>query len=78
MKKQQFSPSQMHLLEQYIGKNELHKIKDLLYDIFSETMVREYGTPYIRIMWVRILNLILMHNSKNPDRNLPGFSLSLK
>ena len=59
MKKQQFSPSQMHLLEQYIGKNELHKIKDLLYDIFSETMVREYGTPYIRIMWVRILNLIL-------------------
>lgn len=59
MEKQHFSTSQMHLLEQYMEKEELHKVKDLLYDIFSEKKIREYGTPYIRIMWVRILNIIL-------------------
>ncbi|MGN1140136.1 MAG: response regulator [Oliverpabstia sp.] len=58
MNNQPISTSQMQLLEQYIEKNEIHKIRKILSEIFSDETVQEYGTTYIRIMWVRILNLI--------------------
>ncbi|MDR7812409.1 response regulator [Lacrimispora sp.] len=61
---QKFPVSQIHLLDSYLEKNEIHKIKNLLQEIFSEELMRKYGTPYLRIMWVRILNVILKHYDK--------------
>ena len=63
-REQKFPVSQIHLLDSYLEKNEIHKIKNLLQEIFSEELMRKYGTPYLRIMWVRILNVILQHYDK--------------
>ncbi len=58
MSQQEFPSSQMHLIDQYIRKNEFHKLKALLNEIFSEGLIRRHGTSYLRIMWVRILNML--------------------
>lgn len=61
---QSFPVSQVWLLDSYLERNELQKIKKLLQEIFSAELMRKYGTPYLRIMWVRILNVILQHYDK--------------
>ena len=58
---QEFPVSQLHLLEQYIEHNEIFKVKNLVQEIFSEELVKKYGSAYLRIMWIRILNLLLHH-----------------
>ena len=47
---QEFPVSQLHLLEQYMEHNEI-----------SEELVKKYGSGYLRIMWIRILNILLHH-----------------
>ncbi|MBS6195515.1 MAG: response regulator [Clostridiales bacterium] len=64
----ELSSAQLHLLNRYLEKNELHKIKELLMEIFSEERVRKYGTPYLRIMWVRIMNAIYHYYEKRADK----------
>lgn len=61
MSQQEFPSSQMHLIDQYIRKNEVYKLKALLDEIFSEELIRRHGTAYLRIMWVRILNILFHH-----------------
>ena len=58
---QEFPVSQLHLLEQYMEHNEVFKIKNLVQEIFSEELVKKYGSAYLRIMWIRILNSLLHH-----------------
>ena len=36
-------------------------IQELLQEIFSEELVQRYGSSYLRIMWVRILNMIFQY-----------------
>lgn len=71
LNQQEFPASQMHLMNQYMEKNDIQKIKELLNDIFSEELTRKYGTPYLRIMWVRILNMLFHHYDKKAGRQ-PG------
>ena len=59
-----FPVSQVQVLSSYLEKNEIHKIKQLLREIFSEDLLHKYGMPYVRIMWVRILNVILQYYEK--------------
>lgn len=58
---QEFPVSQLHLLEQYMEHNEIFKVKNLVQEIFSEELVKKYGSGYLRIMWIRILNILLHH-----------------
>lgn len=58
---QEFPVSQLHLLEQYMEHNEIFKVKNLVQEIFSEELVKKYGSAYLRIMWIRILNILLHH-----------------
>ena len=73
--------SQRHLLEQYIEHNEIFKVKNLVQEIFSEELVKKYGSAYLRIMWIRILNLLLHHyerrgrNAAEIEKMLQNYNL---
>ena len=78
---QEFPVSQRHLLEQYIEHNEIFKVKNLVQEIFSEELVKKYGSAYLRIMWIRILNLLLHHyerrgrNAAEIEKMLQNYNL---
>ena len=78
---QEFPVSQLHLLEQYIEHNEIFKVKNLVQEIFSEELVKKYGSAYLRIMWIRILNLLLHHyerrgrNAEEIEKMLQNYNL---
>ncbi len=78
---QEFPLSQLHLLEQYIEHNEIFKVKNLVQEIFSEELVKKYGSAYLRIMWIRILNLLLHHyerrgrNAAEIEKMLQNYNL---
>ena len=78
---QEFPVSQLHLLEQYIEYNEIFKVKNLVQEIFSEELVKKYGSAYLRIMWIRILNLLLHHyerrgrNAAEIEKMLQNYNL---
>ena len=78
---QEFPVSQLHLLEQYIEHNEIFKVKNLVQEIFSEELVKKYGSTYLRIMWIRILNLLLHHyerrgrNAAEIEKMLQNYNL---
>ena len=77
----EFPVSQLHLLEQYIEHNEIFKVKNLVQEIFSEELVKKYGSAYLRIMWIRILNLLLHHyerrgrNAAEIEKMLQNYNL---
>lgn len=64
-KEKELPISQVYLLDQYIERKEMDKIERVLQEIFSEKLVRKYGSPYLQIMWVRILNMILRYYDQN-------------
>ena len=78
---QEFPVSQLHLLEQYIEHIEIFKVKNLVQEIFSEELVKKYGSAYLRIMWIRILNLLLHHyerrgrNAAEIEKMLQNYNL---
>ena len=78
---QEFPVSQLRLLEQYIEHNEIFKVKNLVQEIFSEELVKKYGSAYLRIMWIRILNLLLHHyerrgrNAAEIEKMLQNYNL---
>ena len=78
---QEVPVSQLHLLEQYIEHNEIFKVKNLVQEIFSEELVKKYGSAYLRIMWIRILNLLLHHyerrgrNAAEIEKMLQNYNL---
>lgn len=72
LSQQEFPSSQMHLIDQYIRKSEIHKLKTLLEEIFSDEMIRRHGTPYLRIMWVRIINMLFYYYDQQPVASI-GF-----
>ena len=78
---QEFPVYQLHLLEQYIEHNEIFKVKNLVQEIFSEELVKKYGSAYLRIMWIRILNLLLHHyerrgrNAAEIEKMLQNYNL---
>ena len=78
---QEFTVPQLHLLEQYIEHNEIFKVKNLVQEIFSEELVKKYGSAYLRIMWIRILNLLLHHyerrgrNAAEIEKMLQNYNL---
>lgn len=58
---EEFPVSQLHMLGQYMERNEIYKVKNLVQEMFSEELVKKYGSAYLRIMWIRIMNILLHH-----------------
>lgn len=79
MEQQYFSSSEMYMLIQYMEKNEVYKIKDLLMEIFSEKRVRRYGTSYLKKMWMRVLNVIYAQYEKKSvhQEDLSGILMNM-
>ena len=56
-----FPASELYFLEQYLVQGNVNGILKLLSQLFSEEMLQNCGVSYIRILWVRILNLLLKY-----------------
>lgn len=56
-----FPASELYFLEQYLVQGNINGIHKLLSELFSEKMLLNCGVSYIRILWVRILNLLLKY-----------------
>lgn len=64
----QFPTSELHMLHQYIERRDAGNIEFLIHNIFSDENVKKYNTVYIRIIWARIMNILLnVVNSAFPD-----------
>ena len=63
-----FPISELNNLENYIKRKEIQKAKNTALDIFSQDTLRRYGINYLRVMWVRVLNLLL-RNSADYEEN---------
>lgn len=56
-----FPSTDLHSLEQYMVQGNTKGIHKLLLRLFSDEMVHKCGVSYIRILWVRILNMLLKY-----------------
>lgn len=54
-----FPTSEVNMLDHYLERRDVENVRKTVARIFSEDLIIRYGANYIRIMWVRILNLIL-------------------
>lgn len=55
----QFPVSELHMLRQYIERHDVGNIEFLIQDIFSEERLKKYNAAYIRIIWARIIHILL-------------------
>lgn len=60
----QFPVSELHMLRQYIERHDAGNIEFLINDIFSNEKIKKYNAAYIRIIWARIIQILL--NVANP------------
>lgn len=56
---EQFPISELHMLYQYIERHDAGNIEFLINEIFSDENIKKYNAAYIRIIWARIINMLL-------------------
>lgn len=56
---EKFPFSELQLLKQYIDRHDVGNIQFILNEILSDGRVSQYNANYIRVMWMRILNILL-------------------
>jgi YesN/AraC family two-component response regulator len=61
--------SQINLLNRYMEKKDIHKIKILLEEMFDQELMRNYGLSYLRMIWVQILNVLFRHYDKKTNNS---------
>lgn len=62
----QIPNTELNQLNHFIKRKELGKAKELLHEIFVADKARSYSTSYFRVIWVRVLNMLLWNfNPKN-------------
>ena len=78
----QFPTSQLNLLSQYIERHDAGNIEFLINDIFSDEQIKKYNTTYIRIVWVRIISILLKvanttftNDTKNTEKLVLNFEV---
>lgn len=78
---QYFPTAELTMLDHYMERIDVDNIRKTVAKIFSEDQTVKYGANYIRIMWVRILNMVLHRFNSGGTENdkteqiLAGFSL---
>jgi YesN/AraC family two-component response regulator len=55
----QFPTSELNMLRQFIERHDAGNIEFLINDIFSDEQIKKYNVSYIRIIWVRIISILL-------------------
>ncbi len=54
-----FPSSELNMLRQYIERHDAGNIEFLIHEIFSDEQIKKYNISYIRILWVRIIGILL-------------------
>lgn len=62
--------SDLHLLELYIQRHDIRKIEGIIERLLSYEKVAKYNTKYIRVLWVRIVNIILQSQDRDIECSL--------
>lgn len=60
--------SELHLLGQYIERNDVGNIQFILNSIFSDERIQQYNVNYIRMMWVRIIGVLLKSTNRSVEK----------
>lgn len=55
----QLPVSELHMLNQYIERLDVGNIQFMVNAIFSDERIQKYNVNYIRMMWVRIVGILL-------------------
>jgi YesN/AraC family two-component response regulator len=55
----QFPTSELNMLRQFIERHDAGNIEFLINEIFSDEQIKKYNVSYIRIIWVRIISILL-------------------
>lgn len=63
-----FPTSELMMLGSYMERRDMESMKQAVHRIFSEQLSSRYGIGYIRMIWVRILNMFLQ-NLRDPETN---------
>lgn len=78
----QFPTSELYMLHQYIERRDAGNIEFLIHDIFSDENIKKYNAAYIRIIWARIINILLnvanpvfTNDSKNMEKLVLNFDI---
>ena len=58
-----FPSVQLNMLNQYLERRDIAKVRAVIIEIFGKEYLKKYHIHYIRIMWVRVLNLIFRNFS---------------
>ena len=56
---QQIPASELHMLNQYVERLDIGNIQCMINSIFSDERIQKYNVNYIRMMWVRIVGILL-------------------
>lgn len=63
-----FPATEFNMLNQYIERQDIVNIEFMLDTLFSEEFAKKYNTTYIRIAWVRIINMLLKAVNLSPKK----------
>lgn len=64
----QLPTDELHMLSQYMERNDIGNIEFMISSIFSDERIQKYNINYIRIMWVRIIGILLKCINSNFEK----------
>lgn len=76
-----FPVSEMQLLKQYLERKDIGNTEKIIREIFSNERIEKYHTPYIRMMWMQILNMLVhicgndVNRMENVKQIIDSFSI---
>ncbi len=63
-----FPSVELKMLSQYLERRDMENVYVLLEEILAEDRVQKSGIRYVRMIWIRILNLLLRSCSSLPGK----------
>lgn len=77
-----FPTSELNMLRLYIERHDAGNIEFLINNIFSDEQIKQYNTNYIRIIWARVIGILLKHSnttftntSKNTEKLILNYEV---
>lgn len=61
---------ELHMLNQYIERNDIGNIQFVINMIFSDERIQQYNVNYIRMMWVRIIGILLKSTNTRFEKEM--------
>lgn len=63
-----FPSVELKMLSQYLERRDMENVYVLLEEILAEDRVQKSGIRYVRMIWIRILNLLLRSWQQSPGK----------